>query len=231
LLFLALLWRDKRYKVIFMGWFLAMVFGLFMLPAYFPRVEAAQLRSVIQIGMGLLFAAGLIFLLWLRNRRNNSPLQLDKHHPDLRVLWVLVIGILFFYPWLAWGAFGSLLDTLLQFVTGLVFGIDAAILSEFYLLRPIREASISEFIDTLLGVVSTGIALLIMTSETGFPFGAIQLILVLSLPVMSCGIAGLFQHHEKDRTIANIIALAIGFGLSFAAPLMPPWCPLLLAGS
>jgi hypothetical protein len=59
-----------------------------------------------------------------------------------------------------------------------------------------------------------------MTSETGFPFGAMQLILLLCLPVMSCGIVGLFQRFERDRTIAEMIILAIGFGLSFAAPLM-----------
>ncbi len=219
LLLFVLFWRNKRYKVIFQTWFIAVIFGLFMLPTYIPPVEAAQFRSIIQISMGLLFVAGLVLLLWRRCRRNSQKLELSNHILSVQQIWALIIAIVFFFPWLAWGAFGSSLDTLLELVTGLVFGIVSVVSFEAYLPENLGETAQGTFRDYLFTGFNMGTMLLIITSATGFPFGGMQLILMLCIPVMGIGVVGLLLIFE-NKAVTKTIALAIVIGFSFAAPLM-----------
>ena len=218
LLPLAIFWRQPRYKAIYQTWLLAAMFGVFAAPAYLPGATAAQTQALLHIVFWLLYAILIIGLALFTLRRQNKPLALAPSFSAPALLIALLVAAIFAYPWLAWGALGSPLDTALQLLAGLAFGLSAALTLELFLLRPLVSTSSHPVVDFLVAGFASGIALMLMTSALGFPFGVLQLVLTISLPALGWTVASL----RSPQTLARSQwpALTILIGLSIAAPML-----------
>ncbi len=218
LLPLAMFWRQPRYKAIFQAWLLAALFGIFMAPAFLPAATASQTQALLHIVFSLLYAALAVGLASIMLRRQKQKPLLHPSLPTPTLFLVFLTAFVFALPWLAWGALGSLLDTILQLLAGLCFGLAAALMLELFLLQPLSRTSVQPISDFLLTGFVSGTAIMVMASSLGFPFGVLQFMLVISLPALGWVAA------QASQTRANSCSpwpsIAILVGLAAAAPMM-----------
>jgi len=184
LLPLAIFWRQPRYKAIFQTWLLAAVFGVFMAPAFLPVATASHTQALLHAFFALLYAALAVGVAFNLQRRQNQKLILRPSLPAPTLFLALLVTFVFALPWLTWGALGSLLDTFLQLLAGLCFGLAVAFVLELFLFQPLARTPSQPVSDFLLKGFVSGTAIMVMISSLGFPFGVLQLMLVISLPVL-----------------------------------------------
>ena len=215
LIVLAALWREPRGQAIFRAWALAVGFNLALLPMTLARQSAEQAHAGLHIGLALVYCA---LLLWLARRVRPAAGQLATSQPMsgklAASLAALLCALLVALPWLAWGAFGSLLDTLLQTLAALSLGLVAGLLISDFLLPAFPGPSWG---DTLLAGLASGVTLLIVYSGSGFGFGGMQLILMTLMPSLAWAIAGLGR--MLSRRSGRWLPLALLAGFSGAAPM------------
>ncbi|RME97375.1 MAG: hypothetical protein D6768_19785, partial [Chloroflexi bacterium] len=115
LLLLAVLWRSPRERAIFWAWLLAAGYVLVLVPGrlFLPAQSQAMLWA--QLALSLLFGAAL----WGATRRASIPGGANA----VTLLAALAAAGWVALPWLALGALGSLLDTLLALALGLTAGL------------------------------------------------------------------------------------------------------------
>ncbi len=90
------------------------------------------------------------------------------HPPPGDPLTVLVIVALAGIPWALFGALGSPVDTLLQILAGLAFGLAVTQAFHTLLLPGLQPAGISDAASILLGGFCAAIALLVFSSGVGY---------------------------------------------------------------
>ena len=220
LLPLAWRWRGWRYRAVFQTWALAAVFVFFLAPVHLTPFNATQAGNLLQIAGTLLYLALLRF--WIRRQKSSS----DEISPPLprspapllpRTLAALALTPLFIYGWLAWGAPGSWLDTLLNLAAALLFGLAAGLLLGQVLLPALRQTSASIGWNITLGGFVAGAAL--ATMSAAFGFNGMQLLLVLTLPGLAWVLLGL-SYLGRPVIATSWLALALLIGLVIAAPLL-----------
>ena len=192
-----------RYRSTFGVWLLAAVFAVCLLPARLAGPAEAQLAALLQIA-GLL----LYLLLLAALRRGGGRLARPGGWPQ-----AVAGGALLALPWVAWGALGSPLDTALNLVAALLFGLAAALTLEHKLLPVLREDdTVSPSHRRLLGGLAAAGLLIVMGGAFGV--NGQQLILVVVLPLLGWAVARLGLARD------GWAAAALLAGLAVAAPLL-----------
>ena len=148
LLLLALLWREPRQRAVYRTWAIAAILPLLLIPIRLFPLPAAQRQTLWQIIITVIFGAGLAIALLLREK---PRLKLSLTEPSL---WLAMVGAgLLSYPWLAWGALGSLSDTALNLIAGLIFGLVSSLLLNGWLYP---HLDLTRRSDQLGGVLAVG---------------------------------------------------------------------------
>ena len=223
---LARVWREPRYRAIYGAWGMALVFLVLMQFVQFAGPSAAQTRALLRIGLSLVFI--LILLFRTRQRRRSSASEGAPgaaavypapavRQASIPLLGALLMGVLLFYPWLAWGALGSPLDTLLELAAALAVGAATGLLLDQYLFGPLLTLVSSDWRNFLLAGFGASLALVIVASGSGFIFGGMELLLLLVLPPLGWILLALYKAEPPGR---SWLPLAILISLALAAPFM-----------
>lgn len=216
---LAILVKSPHQRSIYQVWLAAAIYALSMAPIHLPPFSAAQTRALLHILLSIIYMG--LFILLLRKRLRIQADSLKPGSPSfplITTLQALIIAALFAYPWLVQGALGSLMDTLLQGVSGLVLGLCTSLLLETLLFRPLRATSAGTLRAALLGSFSASVTLMLIISAIGLPFGGLQLIIIIPLALLGwiVGIFGTGYSSQRVSWLPNALLI----GLAVAAPLV-----------
>ena len=193
-----------RYRAVFGAWLWAAVFVLCLLPARLAGPTDAEAAAGLQIAGLLLFLA----LMAIARRRAGVRLA-----PGGRgVAAALVMAALLALPWVVWGALGSSLDTLLNLLAALLFGLAVAMTLEHTALATLRDDPASRGHRLALAGLAVAAALAVMAAAFGV--NGQQLILVILLPGLGWAVARL------GLRSGGWAAAALLVGLVTAAPLL-----------
>jgi hypothetical protein len=221
-------WPSERIRPVFNTWAICSFFVLILSPVRLIKPPNTQLANLLQI---MLLSVFLVIIV-LHSRRRNHEWRLSTFKP-FAALWLAVaFGITVILPWLAWGALGSALDTALNLIAGMLFGLSVGILLSSYLLTPLRKSSNGIGQDLLLGGFAAGTAVVVMASSFGF--NGLQIILMLFVPVLCVAIAGIGWFGQNRTKQSNWLAISLLVGIVVAAPMIfidPDELVLLLAFS
>ena len=211
---LAVFWRNPRYKAIFKALALVTSMLIILAPGYLPDIDAAQSQAFLHILSVSFFL--LIWLLLARRGKNEKQPGQENRSSNSPVLWftALLVAGLVSYPWLVNGALGSLLDTFLQLIFGLLLGLVAVLLT-IPLVNDLRRTSPGLWQDYFLGSFSIGGILFILVSAPAFSFGALQTLLMIFVPVLGWVVMALVLHSRP--TVGPLTFL---IGLTTAAPMI-----------
>ncbi len=210
---LALFWPHPRYRAVFQTWALAATYLLFLIPARLAPANRAQLAALLQIGGSLFYLAFVAGVIWLR-RRYGGPGLVRPKAPYLAA-WPL--ALLFGCSWLAWGALGSGLDSLLNLVSALLFGLAAGAVTGHFLFDALEQSGAGPGWNMTLGgfVIHAGLA--VMSSALGF--NGLQLLLTIALPATGWAAWG-SSRLGRDRAAPGWLTLSILVALTAAAPML-----------
>ncbi len=150
---------NPRIRAAFRLLALAGTFALLCLPVQLVAPADAQTAALVQIGVTLIYLLGLIAL----RRRAGTPLT----HPTAPYWPALLVAALIVWPWVAWGALGSALDSVLNLAAALLFGMAVGQTLEMTLLAAVGDDS-GRSLGFGVGGLIAGVALLTM----GAAFGA-----------------------------------------------------------
>jgi subtilisin family serine protease len=203
---LALFWKNPIYRGVYRAWAAGILFAFLMALVHLAPPYASQLQAILHIILSILF----IFLLWVIAQKPVSVRLGEQGRSARSLAWysAVLIGAIFAYPWLAWGSFGSILDTILQLTTAMIFGLAIAITLELFIFsylingeqtahqsqpgdtdnRRIRASGLRAF---FLGGSAIAAVMIIFFSSTGFGYHGMQLLLILGLSVLGFPLAGL----------------------------------------
>lgn len=191
LLILGGFYPVLQFRRFYLAWGLAACAAFFFLPGSLLSPIATQGQYLLHItGLALLI---LLLLITVRILRKTTPesssSQVSNRQPSagispassrLILLSVLFACACYPLPWLAWGAQGSILDTLLGLALGISFSVAAIILLQKLLLPPVEKSLASgewSMAYVFLGFASSTTLILLASSFT-LPFGSLPLILM-----------------------------------------------------
>ena len=223
---LARFWREPRYAGIYRAWTMAAGLVLLMAPVHFTRPFLAQQHAILHILLAWLYIFFLLFV--TRNSRRSTEDITIAHglHKGMALLAAVLVAGLFAYPWLARGALGSLLDTLLQAVAALSAGIAAAVIVEIGLLRtfkasrPLGQTYLEGPGELSLAGFGASTVLLILASATAFGYGGMQLVLMLCLPSLGWGMVWLSRTQTPGERLPRAsLPMGLLVGMAAAAPM------------
>ena len=209
---LGWLWPNQRYRAIFRTWAVAGTTILIYAPVRLISPPAILAANALQILLTLLLLVVMIGYAYLRKK----PL------PTFRVTKASLLALAFVgfvvYPWLAWGALGSLLDTGLNLLAGLLFGLFIGLLLSKSLSQPLNTTG-RHGANIVLGGLAGGTTMLMMAS--GFGYGGLQLILMLLLPALGWAVIMLFEWFDHGQNASKKwLPAAILTGIATAIPMM-----------
>lgn len=207
---MAWVWRGRTLQPVFVTWAIAAAYFLFLTPVRLAGPTAAQLTNLLQIVFSLLFLMGLAALIWRQNKAANPdwrPQPLRGHHLAL----ALALAPMPLLWWLAYGSLGSPLDSVLNLVVGLLVGLIAGLTIDHFFLRPLPQPEGSSTWAIVGGGLVVGMVLLLLAVGVGH--NAMQLLLMLTLPVLGWAVMGLVRPGK------NWLAITLLVGLNAAAPL------------
>jgi len=209
---LAIFTRAPRLRAAYQTWLIAILFlfslGLVRLLPDVWNQPAALAQTALSL------VASISLILFARRRKRKLGFQSQTLLPALGIALLIIL------PWLALGALGSPLDSLLNLLAGLSLGLFAGVLIGIFLMELLAAEDPDPGEGFAFGGLAAGIALLILGS--GFGFGGTQILLALVLPALGFAVAGLSRFAGMERTDANRSWLPIAalVGLATAAPLM-----------
>ncbi|MGI5836873.1 MAG: S8 family serine peptidase, partial [Chloroflexota bacterium] len=209
---LAIFTRSPGRRAAYRSWTLASL-ALFPLGLvrFVPETQT-QAAAAAQIGVSL----SLVAILALLARRRGHGAELSW---PVTVAAIAIVPILLL-PWLALGALGSPLDSLLNLLAGLSLGMLAGLLLDGFLVAPLVAHSRGIGRDTAFGGLSTVVALAILAA--GFGFGGSQLLLLGAIPLLGfAAMAFALYVATPERPYGHAwLPLAALLGLVAAAPLL-----------
>lgn len=222
LLVLNLLWRTSAYRTAFQTWLLASVFLIMLAPIHFLPASAALFQAILRIFLTSIYTLLVIFV--PRNTIGKLRITDLKNQFANPSWWIAsLIGTLFFFPWLAWGALGSPLDTIFQIMVGFAIGVAIVFTNRRYLDTEIfHHSSLSKREFFYFGF-TIGTTIFIMSAGTAFPFGGMQLLLLICLPPMGWALLALNLISKSYNVSHNIDSYWLPsiflIGLAASAPL------------
>jgi hypothetical protein len=209
---LAVFWPTERYRAAYRVWAIGAGFVLLLVPAHMIKPPAVLAANFLQI---LLMLFGIILILFLIWWRFDAKLSVSS----ATLTWLaLTLAALVCYPWLAWGALGSPLDSVLNLGTGLVLGLSSGVTLGFFLWDPLRRASKGKSKDITLGGFAAAAFLLMIASGLGF--NGTQLLLMIALPALGWLVADLAFSDASPGYNRSWWSVALLVGVAAAAPLM-----------
>ncbi|MCX7682354.1 MAG: S8 family serine peptidase [Anaerolineae bacterium] len=215
LILLAFFWRAPRYRALFQTWALASISIFFLVLPRFAPFSAAQQVAVLQIIALVCYLVFLVAVILLRRARGGRGFI----RPRGPLMLALLLPPLLTWGWIAWGALGSPVDTLLNFLVALLFGLTFGLLISHFLVQPLRYVNPAG-LDYLVGGWGIGGTLLIAGAALGCH--GQQLILMLMLPPLGRTIIALSRLGARDDHDADDVpwvTAAVLLGLVAAAPL------------
>jgi hypothetical protein len=210
----AIWWKSQPLRRSFRSLAFAAVYSLILSLSRIGNVSDALLAAILQFGLTLVFLAVLVII--SHHRQVNLKEWLV---PSSRTQWIspLMITGVYALTWVGIGALGSPVDTLLNLVAGMSFGLTVSVLLRLgvFTTRIRRSDDKTDFItegltaSTLLVIMLAGIA----------PNG-LQYLLMIVIPSIGWLLAFL------SKTAPNNMGLRLGFSsemilmLAVAIPLM-----------
>lgn len=210
-IFAPFTWKNRRYRGVVQCWLFGLLYVFFIAPMRLAEPTDVQFANVLQIILTTLFVT-LVggFLVWRG--------KIQRGRPSFnRIIPALLLAIILAYPWLLWGALGSPLDTALNLLAGLLFGLAVALIIEYVLMPALISTSSGTFWDLALAGFAISALLLIMGVSLGF--NGLQLLLMFVLPGMGWA-AAVFGYSSKSNKPGRLVAVAVFVGLSAAVPAM-----------
>ncbi|MGH2523573.1 MAG: S8 family serine peptidase, partial [Anaerolineales bacterium] len=208
---LALFTRAPRFRSVYQTWALATAYVFLLgLSRIFPMTWA-QPAALAQITLNLLAVIGLVIFAYGRGRR--FGLRTGALWPALALAPIVAL------PSLLWGALGSPLDSLLNLLAALSFGLVVGVLLGAFLIQPLAERATGSAGEMAFSGFAAGVALLSLGA--GFGFAGSQLLLMISLPPLGMAVMGVsrFAGTQTDRD-RSWLPIAGFTGFVAAAPLM-----------
>lgn len=208
---LALFWPSPRRRT-YQAWLVIHLMTMVLSIGFLFPPAAIQSQTVFQILVGI----AILPLVLTAFRRFPS-----FHHPDHtpaqsemvksnsssssspRQLW-LVVGMIIIassFPWLAIGALGSLLDTVLMLILSFVFGSITALSIVTFLSNPDRLGQRENWSEIFQNGLAASVLCVLAGSSFSFSFGSIQLVMMLSLPIIGWIFVLLNEIFHHFRTI------------------------------
>lgn len=222
LLLLAILVRAHEYRAVFRTWLLASFFLIILAPIHFLPTNAALLQGLIRISVTIIFTLGVLF-------SRSGAIKLDKINILTQIsapswLIALLIATIFAYPWLAWGALGSPLDTIIQFISAIVFGLSIIFTNRQYSETFLYSQGTVNIRNYIFGGFVIGTTILIMSGGTAFPYGGMQLLLLICIPPLGWALVALNKisntYHGPPGISYYWFILTLLLGFSVSAPLI-----------
>ncbi len=208
--------KNPRMKLIFRLWMFASILSLLTVPLKTLYLTAQNETALLQLSsMTFLLVAFAVF-----KKPGESPSQPEKtslpNSGMAGIAALLAAGII--VPWLLWGALGSVLDTVLELLVGLVFGyLVVKIAFPNYLSRVHsmeRELRISDFILDGFVVFIFMVILVAALAHNGS-----QTMLVITVPISGWALAAFsidgIGRKGKGKLPSFLISATV-----FAAPLL-----------
>ncbi len=202
--------NDPVSNKIYQFWITIVFVGVFLIPGRFLKINDAVSSSLIQI-FGVLIYLGLFVLIL---KRKNIVIKW-KSNLELMVIPIIISG-LFCIPWVLWGALGSPLDLVMNFMSGLLSGLflTIAIQQLFSNLFP-ENRIIEPGRKFFFGLI---ILMGLIIFSTVFGQNGQQWLLVFTLPVSSWIISGFFRNEGGDQS--NFISVWFLLAVIISAPLI-----------
>lgn len=206
---LAIFWPNDRHRAIYRSWALGAIYILLMAPMRLVQPPSVAMANVLQIVLNTI-AIGLVLLLQL-------GLGHRYRRPALNAsIWLaILLAAVGGYPWLMWGALGSPLDTALNLLAALLFGLLVSIIISWHILQPPGSVSRESRRHLLLGGLASAALLLEMTS--GFGFGGMQLILMIVAPSFALAAAAVYWLSDASSISGRVTPVALLTGLVTSA--------------
>jgi len=209
-LILARAWRDSRYRGIYRTWTLAVAFILVMLPVQLTNPNHTQLQAVLHILAAWVYIAVLRFTNGAGNEKPSpagndasAPNPEEKNNANALFTAILIAAVMA-YGWLAWGALGSALDTLLQLLAAASFGIAGGLLLRRFLFTTTDLFPLESGRDYFLAGLAAGTGLLLLSSGTAFAFSGMQILLGLLLSAAGWALVGIHQLGRLPQESAEL---------------------------
>jgi hypothetical protein len=202
--------RSKHTEhAIFKSWILAAVFMLTMLPVRLAGLTDALTAAGLQIICLLVFLGGLR---WWQGRGTARQEVLGA----TGLVWL--VGGFIIGPWIVWGALGSWLDTALNLIVALLFGLAASRIWQTNLF-PSLQATITQ---PRTRIAYGGLVVSVMLAVMGAALGVNgqQMILIFLLPSLGWLILGLAHWGAGERIFTGWRTAGLLVGVVTAAPLI-----------
>lgn len=206
---LAIWWKEQPFRRTFRSMAFASLYAAILSFSRIGGITNAQLEALLQIGMTLIF---WVFLSLISKKRNIS--QSVWLLPDSRAQWVipLILAGVYSLAWVAIGAFGSLIDTLLNLTVGICFGITTSMLLRLGVFTG-EALSPDDHRHSKIQGFTTAMILAIMLA--GLAPNGLQYLLIFVIPIIGW-LVPLLTSFETDHSgvrygfsSALIIALAV----------------------
>ncbi len=215
LVFLGARWKTPYYRAIYRTWAIALSFSLLLSLARGFKVTAGQAATFSQILLMVVFGLLLLALQdrdWFGGRARFS----FRGAKGLPV--ALLLAAILSYPWAAWGALGSPVDTLLALVAGLLFGFESAWVLSSALFSPALASARKP--GDRFGLTGFAACVGLFLMATGLAYTGFQWYLFLPIPALGFALYGLAIAGWDGSSRLNALPGALLAGLGAAVPLM-----------
>lgn len=202
--------KTPRMRAVFQTWALAGLFALILLPVQLAPAAAQQTAALLQIAGATLYLA----VLRLLRRRSDGPPPSGAGPVWLAVVAAALIG----WPWVLWGALGSWLDTLLNLVAALFFGMAAGKTLHTHLWHHIQSSDKEAALPYFISGLAAGIALMVMGASFGH--NGQQLVLLFLLSGLGWLVVAIAQSNRAKELSAAALPASLLIGLVVAGPLL-----------
>lgn len=206
--------KHPRTRNIFVLWTFAASLAVLAIPLKKIFLTSQNETAIAQIGVMLVVYLSTFFF----HRKTSEPaINTEKRRVNLPGAIMFVCAALCI-PWILWGALGSVLDTLLELLVGLTFGLlSVRLIFTFYLEKnPVgeREPRIASVLMDGFVIFVYLVLMVMALAQNGS-----QQILVIIIPVMGWLVA-IFYTIWKDRSDRGKLPTALILSLVMALPLV-----------
>jgi hypothetical protein len=203
-------YKGSHHRAYFFTLLAALILTALWLFAYLPGYTRDQATSAIQLGLLVLFIIGFGFV----TRRD--PSQLPAAQSTLGIAVAICIAILLTLPWVINGAYGSVLDTVLNGTLATGYGLTIGLIAKQWLLPHVLKHR--HFFSA--GVV-LGTAVLLTT--LGLAPNGNFVPLLLTLPVVAWLAIPLSQLGQQEKTLDwRVIVVLVGWSAFDILTLLDP---------
>ncbi|HUN22539.1 MAG TPA: S8 family serine peptidase [Anaerolineales bacterium] len=202
--------RNSHHRAYFFTWLAALLLTAIWLFAYLPGYSRDQATSILQLGLLILFLIGFGFV----TRRASPPLP--PAQSTIGVAVAICIAIILTLPWVINGAYGSLLDTVLNGTLATIYGLTIGLIAKRLLLPHVLKHR--HFFSAGI-VLGTAVLLTLLGLAPNGNF----LPLLLTLPVITWLAIPLAQLGQKEQTLDwRVIFVLVGWSAFDLLTLMDP---------